>query len=583
MSKPCYQNLLPGVVFLFALPLSTVPFLTSCVKERDVKAEQSAAKSQATSDSSATLFKAPAAPSSPLPAEPSPSVTSPSVTSTAAPGCEDLYQKIRKFHDTFPVEFGSIRGEEADKLAAETEKTVVDCARFELECAGPSPASAPQDEPKEAKPAADKTGPAPAAPAGKSPKACEVTFVHSKLLYLLSERQRYKWMLELKEKGVQNLSAQLLSLTKSYMDEVRRLARSAYECLPKDHPFHARSLQLLGQASADGQDPKKAREAYEALIVEEPKYEDIAKIRLALARACLDMEDFDRGIDVVNQALKDHYTSDQYPYFVEVLWKLYHTKGDLDGMEKVTRLVDTVYPLKLSNLDLGRPERENYERFLGFNGFRKGYTLFGKGDFVGARSAFSTNIEELDAAEAALEKKGQQLKPELKIYRQRSRDNLTFLDKLAGLPPTLDFDLDGAWGTQKKVTLAEARNKVVAIVFRGVGDERSSGFLGPVSQFCARQPDMEMVVVSYQRSGENIEKQLDSLREDLSKLGFEGAAGYDPDGDGKKLFRAYQANVGSATFLVANRQGEIVWFMQDPRGVDTRFAEAILKLWAMKS
>ena len=104
-----------------------------------------------------------------------------------------------------------------------------------------------------------------------------------------------------------------------------------------------------------------------------------------------------------------------------------------------------------------------------------------------------------------------------------------------------------------------------------------------IKEVVSAEPDMEMVVVSYQRSGENIEKQLDSLREELSKLGYEGAAGYDPDADGRKLFHAYQANVGSATFLVVNRRGELVWFMQDPRGVDVRFGEAILKLWSMKS
>ena len=557
MSKPCRTRLLPGLLVTFVLPLWAVPLWTTLAQESDGKGGNDGSKVE---DSKVQATKyTPSSPSrsaADTPASPSTSTLDAS---------DDLYQKIRKFYDSLPTDLGSIKGEEADRLAMETERAVVNCARFEVTSSN------------------EKTEPAPAAPAARSARLAEVNFLHAKLLYLLSERQRYKWMLELKEKGVQNIGAQVVDLTKGYMGEVRRLAKAAYESLPKESPFHVRSLQLLGQASADGQEPQKAREAYEKLIESEPKYEEIDKIRLALARACLDMEDFSRGIDVVNQGLKEHYKSDQYPFFVEVLWKLYHTKGDLEGMESVTQMVDTSYPLKLSNTSLTRTERENYERFLGFNGFRKGYTLFAKGDLAGARGAFSRHIEELDASETALAKNGQQLKPELKIFRQRSQDNLTFLEKLAGLPPTLDFDLDGAWGTRKKVTLAEAKGKVVAVVFRGIGDERSSSFLGPVSQFCYRQPDMEMVVVSYQRSGENIEKQLDSLREELSKLGYEGAAGYDPDADGRKLFHAYQANVGSATFLVVNRRGELVWFMQDPRGVDVRFGEAILKLWSMKS
>lgn len=542
MNQPTRSRLFTSYRLLLALALSAAPFLATFAQETDKASDE---KKEASRDLESNEKEA---------KSPSPSLNPPSSPSTSSLSAvdEDLYQKIRKFHDAMPADLGSIKGDEADKLALETEKAVVNCARFES-------ASLP-----------------------KSLKVSEVTYMHAKLLYLLSERQRYKWMLELKEKGAPNLSAQILTLTKGYLGEVSRLAKAAYESLPKDSPFHPRALQLLGQASADGQDPQKARQAYQKLIETYPTYEEIDKIRLALARACLDMEDYSAGIDVASHALKEHYKSDQYPYFVELLWKLYHSSGNLDGMETVTRMVDTAYPLKLTNTNLARTERDNFERFIGFNGFRKGYTLFAMGDFAGAKSAFTTHIAELDATEAGLEKKGQQLKPELKIYRQRSRDNMTFLDNLAGLPPTLDFDLGGAWGTRKKVTLAESRGKVVAVIFRGIGDERSASFIGPVSQFCMRQPGMEMVVLSYMRGGENVEKQLETLREELLKLGYEGAAGFDPDPDGKKLFRAYQANVGSATFLVVNRRGELVWFMQDPRGVDTRFAEAILQRWSSR-
>jgi hypothetical protein len=88
---------------------------------------------------------------------------------------------------------------------------------------------------------------------------------------------------------------------------------------------------------------------------------------------------------------------------------------------------------------------------------------------------------------------------------------------------------------------------------------------------------MEFLAIHYLKSGENIEKQTDELRADLFRAGIEGAAGFDPDAAERKLFRAFQANVGSATFFIVNRRGELVWFMPDPRGLDVRFAEILLR------
>ena len=73
-----------------------------------------------------------------------------------------------------------------------------------------------------------------------------------------------------------------------------------------------------------------------------------------------------------------------------------------------------------------------------------------------------------------------------------------------------------------------------------------------------------------------IAKQVEELREELGQIDYRGAAGFDPDAERKSLFRTYKANVGSATFIAFDRDGNLAWFQQDPRAVDANLARTIL-------
>ena len=66
------------------------------------------------------------------------------------------------------------------------------------------------------------------------------------------------------------------------------------------------------------------------------------------------------------------------------------------------------------------------------------------------------------------------------------------------------------------------------------------------------------------------------LRAELLEIGYENAAGFDPDPKQKTIFRTYGAYVGSASFLIFNPTGQPVWFQQDPRTIDINFAKRIL-------
>ncbi len=469
--------------------------------------------------------------------------------SKAPAKCDEIEARIRKFFDALPKELGSLSGAAADNLALETEKTTIACGQYLAECENHA-------------------------------KAPEVSYITAKLLFLMSARKRNDIAIQFRDKpGYLEVLKQRMG---EYMAEISRLSRFAFDKLAPEHPLRPRALQLVAQSSAEGERDAEAQAAYEKFLELYPADSEADGVTTALARTLLDLEKYDAGIKIARQGLEKLYKSPQFPFLNEILWKLVHSKGDFDGMLECVKRVDTVFPHKLSGEGLKEQERENLERFLDFNGFRNGYTLFAKGDFEGAKAAFRAHIEALDKKGEHLQKGGKDLKPEVKIYRDRSATLLKVLEELVGLPGPVDFELGNTWVTPKMPRLAESRGKVVGLVLRGIGDDRSAAFIGPFSQWVARQPSMELVSIHFRKAGQNIAQLQDELREELGRLQYDAAAGFDPDEQNKLIFRRYLANVGSATFIILNRRGELVWFQQDPRGVDVHFAEALMTQWSQR-
>jgi tetratricopeptide (TPR) repeat protein len=361
------------------------------------------------------------------------------------------------------------------------------------------------------------------------------------------------------------------------MKAVERLALDASGRLPKEHPMQPESLLLAGEAQSNAQRYADAAKTFERLLAEHPKHRDAHETALALARALLNAGRLDEGIGVVERAIREHHTSPSYAYMNELRWKLYHAKGDFDGMMRCVTAVETSYPLKLTNPALTRKERDFFDLLLDYNGFRKGYTLFAKGDLQAARTQFQKHASGLDEKQKVLAQEGKSLNPGVEVHRNRSLANLDFLEHCGGLPAPLDLDLGDSWLTPNPVLLRESKGKVVAIVFRGAGDTRSEPFLPGVWQFVRSRPDMAMAVIHYQKPGIAPDQQKADVAEEMARAGYDGPAGFDPDIEGKNLFHAYHVKVGSATFVVADRQGELVWFMEDPRGIDVQFATRLLE------
>jgi len=464
---------------------------------------------------------------------------------------EGLYKSVIQFHDVFPEELSSIRGPDADRLAASTEQIIVACEKYLIQSSG---------KPRE--------------------EIGTVEYISARFLHSISERKREEFLRRKQAGQLQGGPENQNEFMMLFFKDVKTRALSAREKLPVEHRYSPKLDRLLGDVCFFRQEHAEAKKHYKLFLERYPDHAAADMMELALAKTHLELMEYDEGIEVCEKAMKKYYKSRSYPYFNEVRWKLFHGKGDLDGMLRSIETAETAFPLKLSNISLAQAERDFYELLLDFQGFRRGYTLFAKGDFKGAREAFEKHVRAIEAKAGATPVKPggtSGLNPAASVYKSRSDANLMFLEHCAGLPPPVDFELGQSWATPKKVLLRESRGKAVAIVFRALGDVRAGPFLGQLAQFCHSRPDMEIVTIAYLKQGTSPDQQKDELLEDLAKYGYDGAAGFDPDVDGRTIFGRFKVKVGSATLVVANKRGELVWFQEDPKASDVRFAMILLQ------
>ena len=258
------------------------------------------------------------------------------------------------------------------------------------------------------------------------------------------------------------------------------------------------------------------------------------------------------------------------------LWQVAHKQGDLNAMEEIVQIVELVYTLRLRQAERPPEERKKLQRELDINGFRKGYTRFARGDMEGAREAYRGHLDYLNKRGEEMEAAGESLDGAVEVYRMRSESGLEILQELGGRPAPVELDLGDTWVTEKRTAIRQSSGKALGLVFRRVGDGRSREFLGGLSQACVGDPGVELVNVSFQEETKSLEEQMAGLRAELFQLGFTGAAGLDPDTAGKSLFGRFHANIGSATFVIINVRGEVVWHQQDPTQDHVRLARELL-------
>ncbi len=475
--------------------------------------------------------------------------------SAADQECTKLHKEILEFYRALPTVFRG-KPEEADRIARETQQTLAKCQQVLKSC-------------KETlKPGA----------------YAEAQYVTAKLTYILSKRYRMEILNRLKEDSSlrpEALGAELKKRFNDYLSEVHELAREAYKALPGDHPLRPRALETLAFSLHEAKEYDAGEKACLDFIKRHPDDERIDEVISALGRTYLDAGRYAAGIPLLKSALKDQYASDSYPYFVDTLRKLNVGKGDIAGFESTIKQGMLVFPLKLKSSRATKSVRDVCERLFLYYGFWKGYGRMAAGDLPGARAAFDDHVQLINAREAELRETGGQLRPEYAIYRGRSHVSLSFLDELAEQPAPRELDL--MWVTESRVVLSDSIGKVVGIIFRGVDNQRSREFMTEMSHVCAVNPDFELASVHYLRRQQGPLLRQEELRQELGSLGYLGAAGFDPDSENQSLFRAHGVKVGTASFLILDRGGNLVWFMEDPRPLDVEFVKSIMTRVARES
>ncbi len=361
-----------------------------------------------------------------------------------------------------------------------------------------------------------------------------------------------------------------------YFTPISQLAARAADKSPKGSPLRARSLDVQGDAHSEMGEHEKALEIYRRLLEELPGYEQKSSIYLAMITSFEAMGRQDEGIQVARKGMTEMGEDRHFPSFLDSLWRLNNSKGDLEGLLNAVEEMRSKLPARLQRPAITPRERESAERSLHYSGFRLGYAKFALGDFPGAVAAFRDHITDLNALEQKLAQAGKGFPQDLSVYRDmRSKDNLDALESKIGSRVSVDFG-SAHWPQDRRPALVEGRVK--AIVFRNYGEtERSAPFVQGVDKaWRERKEDFELFTISFLKGSDDPAAQLAEVVAEANEFGFQCPVGLDPDAKDKSMFDAFHATVGSATFVIIDREGKYVWFQQDPRPKDVKFSLAIV-------
>lgn len=463
------------------------------------------------------------------------------------PACENLWNKIALVFNEIPGNPGQMQPAAADAFTHRVEKGVEDCEEYLKDCAG-------------------------------DPAAAEVHFYQAKFLQLLSSRVRAQLIKDMSAGGNKFSLEQLDRKIAPFYGRILSHSTSAVAGLADDSKFKPESIELRAWGHTLLKRTKDAKNDYLLWLKKYPKDARSIMITASLGRVLSTLEEYDEGIRLVEKKMADPEAgrNPDFPVLVETRWKLYEAKGDPEGLFRSAKNALEDYRFRVESNNSPLKIKKTYTRYIAFNGFRKGYALMAMGSFARAAEAFTLNVAEINEWQAALTEKGGALEPAISIYQKRSINALDFLDNRAQRPAATDFNLGEMWVTPRRTRLADSQGKVVAVLFRGAGDARSATFMENIDQFARASDGIELVTIHFFKGAKNIDEQLDGLRLELNNAGYESAAGFDPDISGRGIFREWGVYVGSASFLIVDKQGRPVWFQQDPRTRDSNFARNLL-------
>ncbi|HVR76124.1 MAG TPA: hypothetical protein VMT52_17465 [Planctomycetota bacterium] len=466
--------------------------------------------------------------------------------------CEKLFQEIQALDQAIPTTFAALK-RPAEDILRDIETLIERGRRFVKECPDTAPSS-------------------------------EVKAAFARVLLAKSARHRQ----DLEGSGLKG--AKLKEKHVHYLQDALKLGEAAVREAPLDSPVHAKALQVvadihdrLGQEdfARHKEHFARLRTTADVLLKEHPDYKERPHVVLTVADSLLLERRYEEAVKYLDDVIKAHPNDPQYVLYNDKLFDALTGVGDLERMEDLMSILQEEYPAIIEKADEGLLKAQ-CEHWLCIADFWHGFIRLAFGDNQGAREHLKEHAEKAGMTLKAKEDGGRNISNDpCNITLQfRTLALLDFIDNFAGKPPKVDFDL--LWATEEKVTLKENKGKVVAALFRLPGDRRAETFLQELDALSKKleKEGLVALTVGFLSGTPNDaakEKALQSMRDDLRVLGVSLPAGYDPDSHQRSIFRALHATVGTATFVAFNQKGEIAWLLADPRDMDRKILERVLR------
>jgi tetratricopeptide (TPR) repeat protein len=263
---------------------------------------------------------------------------------------------------------------------------------------------------------------------------------------------------------------------------------------------------------------------------------------------------------ILNEAFKLGEKLEYHPHIIDFMYKCYTALGKLQEAEALWLKWGPEFEKRGAVATYPDTQRNNYRTFSEWYLFRLGYVNFALGQFDQAKDYFRRHLEKYSGKKA--------LNPATTVFLQRSTKLLDVLEKQIGkeAPP---IDLQGLWAWNKSFSLEKHAGKVVALCFRTYGSSRVYDCLKYLQRTYEKhgEDDGPLMVASiaFLKGTKDVPGQLLQVEEEARALGLTFPCGLDPTPRREIFTRLYRANVGSATLIIIDPLGQIVYYEQDPR------------------
>jgi len=357
---------------------------------------------------------------------------------------------------------------------------------------------------------------------------------------------------------------------------------TAAEC-PAGSPGRTDALHALVYFCERTDDHEKLRRTAETLLQERPDMEGRPYVHLAVARSLIYTQRYEEAQKHLDDVIRVHSDDPEYVLYIESLQDALTAAGNLKGLQDLAELKLAEYPARIPLLPPDHYLVGQYEQNLCMAPFWIGFVRMALGDSDGAKQAFRDHIQQNTTRQEKAVAEGHTPRQDncYITVEYRSKSLLEFLENYLGKVPRVDLDLGELWATPRQPTLRESRGKVVALLFRMPGNVRAESFLQHIDALARKHKDDLVAVTLGFRAGKPNPSEdrvlLQKMRDDLKRLNVDIPAGFDPDRQGQRIFREVFAVIGTPSFVVLNRKGELAWYLADPRELDRAVATSVIE------